>query len=126
MSTILRAGSAMRQEIIQTSASLRDGLHHTDSPPTPLRFRRNARCQLLMTDNDRIGDISTIQTTPPHEIQLTAPIQEVQKMIPDHTTLTTLASHRLLPRCSEVFPARQVLRWMDASFVVIEALSTKI
>ena len=67
------------------------------SPPSPFRFHRNALCQLLMAHDDRIGDASTIQTTPPAEIQLTAPTQKIHKMITDHITLTTLASHSLPP-----------------------------
>jgi hypothetical protein len=46
-----------------------------------------------MADDDGVCDVSTIQTTPPVEIQLTAPVQKVYKMIPDHPALTTLTSH---------------------------------
>jgi hypothetical protein len=48
-----------------------------------------------MAHNDGVGDVSTIQTTPPFEIHLTADVQNVHKMIADHIALTTLASHRL-------------------------------
>jgi len=50
-----------------------------------------------MAHNNWVGDLSTIQTTPPFEIYLAAHIQNVYKMIADHTALTTLASHRLSP-----------------------------
>jgi hypothetical protein len=46
-----------------------------------------------MTDNDGVGDVSAIQTPPPIEIQLTAPIQNVHKMVADHPALASLASH---------------------------------
>jgi hypothetical protein len=46
-----------------------------------------------MADNDRIRDVSAIQTPPPIEIQLTAPVQKVHKMIADHPALASLASH---------------------------------
>ena len=71
-------------------------MHESDTPPAPPRFRRRARCQLVMTHNDGVGDVSTIQTTPPFEIYLAAHIQNVHKMIADHTALTTLASHRFI------------------------------
>jgi hypothetical protein len=48
-----------------------------------------------MAHNDGVGDVSTIQTTPPCEIYLAAHVQKVHKMIADHVALTTLASHRL-------------------------------
>src|SRR6266849_2424025 len=68
-------------------------MHESDSPPAPPRFRRSARCELVMAHNDGVGDVSTIQTTPPFEINLAAGVQKVQKMIADHIALTTLASH---------------------------------
>lgn len=70
-------------------------MHETDSPPTPPRFCRNARCQLVMAHNDGVGDVSTIQTTPPFEIYFAAHVPKVHKLIADHIALTTLASHRL-------------------------------
>ncbi len=48
-----------------------------------------------MAHNDGVGDVSTVQTTPPFEIHLAAAVQKVHKMIADHTALTTLAPHRL-------------------------------
>ena len=69
-------------------------MHESDSPPAPPRFRWRARWQLVMAHNHRVGDVSTIQTTPPFEVYLAAHVQKVHKMIADHTTLTTLASHR--------------------------------
>src|SRR5205823_5110014 len=75
----------------------RNAMHESDVPPAPPRFRRRARCQLVMAHNNWVGDLSTIQTTPPFEIYLAAHIQNVHKMIADHTALTTLASHRLSP-----------------------------
>ena len=48
-----------------------------------------------MAHNDGVGDVSTVQTTPPFEINLAAGVQKVHKMIADHIALTTLASHRL-------------------------------
>lgn len=85
-------------------------MHETDSPPAPPRFRRNACCQLVMAHNDGVGDVSTIQTTPPLEIYLAAPVQKVHKMIADHIALTTLASHRLfLLMMSPLSMASQVL-----------------
>lgn len=80
------------------STSSRTGMHDRGCPPAPPRFLRSACPQLMMTYNDGIGDVSTIQTTPPLEIQLTAPIQEIHKMIADQTTLTTLASHKPSPK----------------------------
>jgi hypothetical protein len=71
-------------------------MHESDTPPSPPRFRRRARCQLVMAHNNGVGDVSTIQTTPPFEIYLAAHIQNVHKMIADHTALTTLASHRFI------------------------------
>jgi len=70
-------------------------MHESDSPPTPPRFRRSARCELVMAHNDGVGDVSTVQTTPPFEINLAAGVQKVHKMIADHIALTTLASHGL-------------------------------
>src|SRR5712692_4497227 len=70
-------------------------MHESDSPPAPPRFRRSARCELVMAHNDGVGDVSTVQTTPPFEINLAAGVQKVHKMIADHIALTTLASHRL-------------------------------
>jgi hypothetical protein len=48
-----------------------------------------------MAHNDGVGDVSTVQTTPPFEINLAAGVQKVHKMIADHIALTTLASHGL-------------------------------
>ncbi len=77
------------------SAASRTGMHERDSPPTPLRLRRSDRCQLVMAHNDGVGDVSTIQTTPPFEIYLAAHVPKVNKMISDHPAMTSLASHRL-------------------------------
>jgi len=96
-------------------------MHESDSPPAPPRFRRRARCQLVMAHNNGVGDVSTIQTTPPFEIYLAAHVQKVHKMIADHTALTTLTSHRLfllilypLSLASQVlsaFSSNHVLHW---------------
>jgi hypothetical protein len=48
-----------------------------------------------MAHNHGVGDVSTVQTTPPFEINLAAGVQKVHKMIADHIALTTLASHGL-------------------------------
>jgi hypothetical protein len=48
-----------------------------------------------MAHNDWVGDSSAVQTTPPSEIHLAAPVQDVHKMIADHIALTTLASHKV-------------------------------
>src|SRR6185295_5822288 len=42
------------------SASSRTGMHESASPPAPLRFRRSARCRLVMTRNDGVGDVSAV------------------------------------------------------------------
>lgn len=73
----------------------RTGMHESDSPPSPPRFCRKTRCRLMMSDDDGVGDVSTIQTTPPFEHYLAGHIQKVHEMIADHTALTTLASHWL-------------------------------
>jgi len=75
------------------STALRAGVYDRDSPPPPPRLRRNVGRQLVMADNDGVRDVSAIQTPPPTEIQLTAPVQNVHKMIADHPALTSLASH---------------------------------
>jgi hypothetical protein len=75
------------------STALRAGVYDRGSPPPPPRLRRNVGRQLVMADNDGVRDVSAIQTPPPTEIQLTAPVQNVHKMIADHPALTSLASH---------------------------------
>jgi hypothetical protein len=50
-----------------------------------------------MARDDRVGDVSAVQATPPCEIHLAADIQNVHKMVVDHITLTSLALHRLFP-----------------------------
>src|SRR5467141_3614870 len=70
-------------------------MHESDSPPAPPRFRRSTSCELVMAHNDGVCDVSTVQTTPPFEVNLAAGVQKVHKMIADHIALATLASHRL-------------------------------
>ena len=96
-------------------------MHESDFPPAPPRFRRRVCCQLVMAHNNGVGDVSTIQTTPPFELYLAAHVQKVHKMIAGHTALTTLASHRLfllilypLSLASQVlssFSSNHVLHW---------------
>jgi hypothetical protein len=72
----------------------RIGVHDRGySPPSSPRLRRSARWHLVMAHNDRVRDVSAIQTPPPIEIQLIAPVQKVHKMIADHPALASLASH---------------------------------
>lgn len=94
-------------------------MHESDSPPAPPRFRRRARCQLVMAHNNGVGDVSTIQTTPPFDIYLAAHVQKVHKMIADHTALTTFASHRLfLLILYPLFLASQVLSVFSSNHVL--------
>src|SRR5713226_2031439 len=94
-------------------------MHESDSPPTPPRFRRSARCELVMAHNDWVGDVSTVQTTPPFEINLTAGVQKVHKMIADHIASTTLASHVLfLPLMSPLSLANQFLSECPSNHVL--------
>jgi hypothetical protein len=72
-----------------------------------------------MAHNNGVGDVSTIQTTPPFEIYLAAHVQKVHKMIADHTALTTLASHRLfLLILYPLSPVSQVLSSFSSNHVL--------
>ena len=72
----------------------RIGVHDRGyAPPSPPRLCRSARWYLVMAHNDRVRDVSAIQTPPSIKIQLTAPVQKVHKMVADHPALASLASH---------------------------------
>lgn len=98
------------------SGSSRTSMHESAAPPTPPRFCRNTRCRPVMADDDGVGDVPTIQTTPSFENYLAAHIQKVHKVIADHTALTTLALHWLtLPMISPPFLTNQVLGIFSSS-----------
>jgi hypothetical protein len=81
----------------------------------------------VIADDDGVGDVSTIQTTPPCENYLAGHIQQVHKVIADHTALTTLALHwRILLMISPLLLTNQVLGIFSSSAFTLPAVVSRI